>query len=51
MKKNHFIRIFATYILIMFAGCILIGLLSIQLFKYYLINSARDDYVFEHKSN
>lgn len=40
MKKNHFIRIFIVYMLIILAGSILIGLFSVQLFKYYFINAA-----------
>lgn len=41
MKKNHFLRIFITYILIVFAGSVLIGFFSIELFKYSFVNAAQ----------
>lgn len=41
MKKNHFIRIFAAYILIVLVGVTVTGLFSIQLFKYYFAISAQ----------
>lgn len=41
MKKNHFIRIFIAYILIVLTGIIVTGLFSIQLFKYYFAISAQ----------
>lgn len=41
MRKNHFIRIFVAYILIVLTGIIVTGLFSIQLFKYYFAISAQ----------
>lgn len=41
MKKNHFTKIFVTYILIVFLGSLLLGYFSINLFKYYFISAAR----------
>lgn len=42
MKKNHFLRIFISYVLIVLTGSLLIGLFSIQLFKVYFANSEKE---------
>ena len=42
MNKNHFIRIFAVYMVIILINSILVGFFSIQLFKYILTANARD---------
>lgn len=41
MKRNHFERIFFTYMIIILVNSILVGYLSIQLFKFILINNTQ----------
>lgn len=41
MKKNHFMRIFIAYMLIILINSLVVGYLSMQLFKYILMNNTQ----------